>query len=115
MLKYLLPLVLFAPLPSFAQYIPRAECYRESRTWVAGYTDRYGYWRPGYYRVVPVPAACPYSPVPGYVPGYTPVPVVVPGPIPYEPRYYPPAAPICGKSTLDILGIPIIGSTNICQ
>jgi hypothetical protein len=57
MLKYLLPLILFAPLPSFAQYIPQGECLRESRTWVAGYTDRYGIWRPGYYRVMPVPTA----------------------------------------------------------
>lgn len=116
MLKYLLPLALFIPVPAFAQYVPQ-ECVRMTRTWVAGYTDAYGIWRPGYYRVVPVATACPYSPVPGYVPGYTPIPPVVPGPLPYYPypRYYPTPATMCGKSTLDILGIPIIGSTNVCQ
>lgn len=115
MLKYILPLALFIPFPSFAQYIPQGECVRMSRTWVAGYTDQYGIWRPGYYRVAPVATPCPYSPVPDYVPGYT--PVIVPGPIPYypRPRYYPTPATVCGKSTLDILGIPIIGSTNVCQ
>lgn len=115
MLKYLLPLILFIPIPSFAQYVPDGACVRPSRTWVGGYTDRYGNWRPGYYQVAPIYTPCPYSPVPGYVPGYT--PVIVPGPVPYYPYsgYYRMPASMCGKSTLDILGIPIIGSTNICQ
>jgi hypothetical protein len=49
MLKYLLPLVLFLPTPSLAQYTPNGSmCVRTKKTVIAGSYDQYGRWRNPY-------------------------------------------------------------------
>jgi len=104
MLKYIISLAILLPIPAFAQSrYYRGECIKVVEDYVAGHYNRYGYWVPGYRRIREVPSVCPYSPVPDYIPGYTPLPA---------PRYI---EPVCGRSTINILGIPIIGTTVDCQ
>lgn len=107
MLKYFLPFVLFSPLCVVpAAHANHNVCVTTQTRTVPGYYDQYGrYWGPQTIEEDVV--------TPCYVTGYVP-PVGRPAPYPGNTRYIP-SVPICGKSTLDILGIPIIGSTNICQ
>jgi hypothetical protein len=109
MLKYLLPLVLFVPFaatPARSQY--NNVCVRTKSTTVQGYYDQYGRWWGPQTIQEDVAEPC-------YVTGYVP-PVGRPAPYWGNTRYIGPGyIPMCGKSTLDILGIPIIGSTNVCQ
>lgn len=80
MIKLFLLVFLLSPTPVFAQFNFVNRCVKFSKTFVAGYTDRYGNWYNGYYKVEPIYYQCQYSPVPGYTPGYT--PIILPG------RYY---------------------------
>jgi hypothetical protein len=108
MLKYLLPLILIIPATVYVPVKADQLCVRTKSVTYQGYYDEYGIWWGPQTVQQDVFESC-------YISGYVP-PVGRPAPYVgniqhFRSRYI----PLCGKSTLTILGIPIIGSTNICQ